>query len=82
MKRTRLLLADDHPLSPPENSRIHSGILLRLRKSAAPFALSSLGLEGRSWESGAGYTAILPSTGRLRGCGERVCKIGTMKPAF
>jgi len=40
MKRTRLLLADDHPLSPPENSRIHSGILLRLRKSAVPFALS------------------------------------------
>ena len=73
MKRTRVLLADDHSLSLPENSGIHSGILLRLRKSAAPFALSSLGLEGRSWESGARYTAILTSTGRVRGFGERVC---------
>ena len=44
MKRSAVLLADDHLLSPHESSPIQSGIVLRLRKSAAPFALSSLAL--------------------------------------
>ena len=42
MKCEGVSLADDHSLSSPERSRIHSGMLLRLRKSGAPFALSSL----------------------------------------
>jgi PAS domain S-box-containing protein len=44
MKRTGVLLADDRLLSPHEGSPVQSGIVLRLRKSAAPFALSSLAL--------------------------------------
>jgi PAS domain S-box-containing protein len=44
VKLSRALPADGHPLSPPESSGVHSGMLHRLRESAAPFALSSLAL--------------------------------------
>ena len=44
VKRTRALPADNHPISPHERSGVHSRIVLRLQKSAPPFALSSLAL--------------------------------------